>query len=242
MTGTTLTGGAYLSTTPVDPEWRVVGTSDLTGDGKPDLLWQHQVTGQVKITIMDGTTTIGEQLITLAPNTPWRIVGTGDFNRDGKADIVWQNASAGTMYIWFMGAPGGVAAFQSGSYVTNQNGDVISLGPNSPWQIVGAADLNRDGYADFVWRDAATGFLAAWYLNNAVSVQGVDLSPNRVSDINWEIHAVGDYNGDGHPDLIWQDVATGSLFAWLLEDVTLLEERLLEPSQVRLIWRIVGAR
>jgi len=242
MNGLSLTGGAYLSPDSTDPEWTVVGTSDLTGDGKPDLLWQHQQTGQVEIFAMDGAAKIGDQMIGMAPNTPWRIAGTGDFNNDGKADIIWQNVSAGTMYIWFMASANGVASFQNGSYVQDGNGQAISLGPDSPWRIVGTGDVNGDGKVDLIWQDTASGFLAAWYLSGATTLQGVDLSPNRVSDTTWRLRAVGDYNGDGYADLIWHNTATGDLYAWFLNGVARIGEEPLTPSRVNLAWTVVGPK
>jgi len=242
VNGTTLAGGAYLSAAVIDPNWLVVGTSDLTGDGKADLLWQHQLTGQVMISAMDGTTKLGDQMIAMAPNTPWHVVGTGDFNSDGKADIVWQNVSSGEMYIWFMTAANGQAQYQGGGYVQDGNGQPISIGPNSSWLIVGAADINSDGKSDIVWQNQADGSLAAWYMDGLIPMLGVDLSPVRVADIDWKVRAVGDYDGDGHPDLIWQDVSTGDLWAWFLVGPDMMSEGPLTPSRVRPVWRMVGAR
>ncbi len=242
MDGTTLTGGAYLSTTPIDPDWQIVGTSDLTGDGKPDLLWQNQVTGQVNIFRMDGTTKLGEQAIGLAPNTPWRIVGTGDFNRDGQADILWQDVPDGTMFIWFMTSSEGVASFWSGAYVQNGSAEPIMIGADSPWRIVGAADFSGDGWADILWRDTTTGILSIWHMNGAVFLESVDPSPNNLGDINWQVRAVGDFNADGHPDLIGQNVATGALHAWFLLGPNVIGQEPLTPSRADLSWRIAGPR
>ena len=242
MNGTVLTAGANLTAVPIDPAWQVVGTSDLTGDGKPDLLWQNQVTGQVNLYKMDGVTKIGEQAIVVAPNTPWRIVATGDFNRDGKADILWQDAAAGTIYIWFMTSTAGVASFASGAYVQNASAEAISVGANTTARIVGAPDLNADGWADLLWRDSVTGILTVWTMNGAVFLQSVDPIPNHTLDINWQVRAVGDFNADGHPDLIWQNVATGDLYAWFLVGTNAVSYGPLTPAQVSLTWRLVGPR
>ena len=240
MNGVGLAGGGFTSQSPLPAGWLIAGTNDFTGDGHADLLVQNQSTGAAAIHVMNGLTEIGEQAIPIAANTPWRIVATGDFNTDGQADIVWENFSSGQLFVWFMGSPGGTAAFIGGGYVRDLNQIPIHLGPTS-WRVVGTGDVNGDGHADLLWQDLATGSLAAWYLNGLTSVQGVDLSPARVSG-SWQIRAVGDFNGDRHPDLIWQNPATGELYAWFLTGATLSSGGVLMPPRVGLVWQIVGAR
>ncbi len=75
--------------------------SDFNGDGKPDILWQHAVTGQRYLWFMNGATTIGDaDLGVVAPD--WHIAVADDFNGDGKPDILWQHAVTGQRYLWFM--------------------------------------------------------------------------------------------------------------------------------------------
>jgi hypothetical protein len=45
MDGTSLVGGGYLPAVP-DIGWRIVGVGDFNGDGKPDILWRHETSGQ----------------------------------------------------------------------------------------------------------------------------------------------------------------------------------------------------
>src|SRR5690606_31023143 len=102
MDDTTFTGGSYFTPDHVDPSWVLVGTSDFSGDGRTDLLFQHQDHGAVVLMVLDGLTRLGEQTIPIAPNTPWRIAATADFNSDGHADILWQHEALGQLYVWFM--------------------------------------------------------------------------------------------------------------------------------------------
>jgi hypothetical protein len=53
MSGTNSIGAAALATEPIS--WKIVGSGDFNGDGKPDILWQNSVTGQRVIWLMDGT-------------------------------------------------------------------------------------------------------------------------------------------------------------------------------------------
>jgi alpha-tubulin suppressor-like RCC1 family protein len=56
MDGTKLKTGGMGNLTPseVSPVWKIVGTPDLDGDGKPDLLWHNQSTGQLVYWLLDG--------------------------------------------------------------------------------------------------------------------------------------------------------------------------------------------
>ncbi len=48
---------AFASTDPNDQvNWRVVGSGDYNGDGKPDLLFKHELTGVLKAWLMNGAT------------------------------------------------------------------------------------------------------------------------------------------------------------------------------------------
>jgi hypothetical protein len=38
--------------------------------------------------------------------------------------------------------------------------------------------------------------------------------------VAWHIAGTGDYNGDGQPDLIWENTATGDRYVWLMNGAT----------------------
>ena len=76
MDGTNLVRGVLLNpATPDEAGWRVATTLDLNGDGKTDLLFQHE-DGTAAVWLMDGINLLSGQL--LNPPTPgsgWRIAG-----------------------------------------------------------------------------------------------------------------------------------------------------------------------
>jgi hypothetical protein len=78
---------------------------------------------------------------------------------------------------------------------------------------------------------------------NAVS--STFLSPEfagQLPDLNWEIRAVGDLNGDQQPDLIWQNKVNGQLGVWYFSRGRCIGTRLIwGPSEPDLDWKIVGA-
>ena len=56
MNGVTLQSSGYLyNGHAVDTNWKIVGTGDLNADGKTDLVWQNQSTGQLYYWLMNGT-------------------------------------------------------------------------------------------------------------------------------------------------------------------------------------------
>jgi len=76
MNGTNLVQGVLLNPSAAGQEgWRVATTLDLNGDGKTDLLFQHD-DGTVAVWLMDGINLIsGEFLNPEDPGTGWRIAG-----------------------------------------------------------------------------------------------------------------------------------------------------------------------
>jgi len=78
-------------------------------------------------------------------------------------------------------------------------------------------------------------------MRGAALVEGSVISPDRVSDLNWKIRAVGDIDGDDMPDLLWQHRTDGRVAAWLMNGT----ERLYGVVIAQLTdtqWEIVGPR
>ena len=103
MDGPNMIDEGYPSPAQVDLRWKVVGTADMNGDGKMDLVWQSPSTGELVAWMMNGlaSTTI-TRLNPAATNANWRIRAVADFDLDGNADLVWQHVSSGSLYIWYM--------------------------------------------------------------------------------------------------------------------------------------------
>jgi len=211
--------------TPVDPRGR---KGDFADDGKADIVLQRD-DGVLSLWTMNGTTAVSTSFLNPAVVEPeWRIVATGDLNGDGKADLVWQHAG-GWLAVWYMNGATMVSCelLNSGQPVATD------------WKIVGAADFNGDGKADLVWQHT-DGWLAVWYMSGSTLVSGQLLNPVQVTDSDWKIVGVGDFNGDGKPDLVWQH-KDGWLSLWYMNGLAQFGAVYFTPIQVAdTDWRIRG--
>jgi hypothetical protein len=84
------------------------------------------------------------------------------------------------------------------------------------WSIVGVADFNGDSKPDLLWRDSSTGRTTIWYMDGPTWNGGyADVQPT-VSDPDWQIVAIRDFNTDGSPDLLWRNSSTYRTTVWYM--------------------------
>ena len=185
------------------PGWHVVAIADFNGDGYPDLVWQEDSTRKVTVhyyggaggAVFQGWNWLNE---TGVPG--WHVVGAADFNGDGHPDLIWQNDTTRTVVIHYYGGNGG-ATYQSWNWL-NKNGAI-------GWSVVAIADFNGDSVPDLVWQNDATGAATVHYYGGTggATLQGWNWL-NEAGIVGWHIQMAADFNGDGHPDLVWQSAAT----------------------------------
>jgi subtilisin len=177
----------------------------------------------------EGTLNVAGSTVTIAqrgrPTQP-------DVNSDGLADIMWQHLTGGWLATWYL----------DGWTVTSTYFLGINRVTDTNWRVVGSGDLNGDGHTDLVWQHRTEGWLAVWYLSGTDVVSTLFLSINRVPDLNWEIRGVGDVDGDGKADLIWQHRTGGWVAAWLMDGQQVVATRYLSIPQVAdTDWQVAGA-
>jgi hypothetical protein len=178
---------------------------------------------------MDGTTLIGSAMLE-DDFTTWRVAASGDLNGDGKTDIIWHHPSTGGLYAWMMD---GITIADQGPLAPD------TLDPS--WHLAGTGDINGDGRADLIWQNLASGALAYWHMDSYRVTEAGSLTP-AVTSLPWQLKAVADFDRNGTPDLIWQNIASGQLYIWFMSGSTMVGDRFLTPSSVNPAWQVVGGR
>ncbi len=182
---------------------------DFNNDLHNDILWQNQQSGQALVWDMNDTQVVsyGAPFTTVA-DTNWKIVAIADMNGDGHPDLLWQNQRTGQVLRWLMGGT-------NGTTVSDYGAPFITVSDLN-WKIVSMTDFDNDGQPDILWQNQATGDVLVWYMMDDHTVKTYGAPFVRVSDTNWKIVGTGDFNVDGHPDIVWQNQRTGQVLRWLM--------------------------
>jgi hypothetical protein len=211
MNGNSVSQSAGLGTVPGN--WSIVGQHDFDGDGNADLLWRD-TNGTIAMWLMNGTAVSQATVIANVPSS-LTLAGAADLNNDGKGDLLWFDPSSGTVSVWFM----------NGTSVSGTA--VFGSAPPSTWSIVG------DTNGSIFWRDTS-GDIAVWGVQN-----GQVVSANGLGTVtsNFTVQGLGDFNGDGFPDILWRDTNTGVISIWFTNGETVTSAGVVSPLPST--WNIV---
>jgi hypothetical protein len=185
--------------------WQFLAAGDIDGDGKGDCLFRNSDSGEVLGWIMNGLAMISSATIGNANSNTF--LGIGDLDGDGKDDLLWRT-NANRVVGWKMDG----LTVASNAEISN----TTFVGTN--WGVAGMPDLDGDGRADVLWRNANNGNVAAWFMNGLSRVGGGTVTTS-VSN-NWAIIGTSDLNGDGNDDLLWRNVNSGDVYGWLMNGLT----------------------
>ena len=198
INGTSISQAALVASVPTS--WSIVGQRDFNADGNADILWRDS-SGNVGIWLMNGT---GIQSASVLGNVPsnWSVAGIIGFNTGGYNNILWRD-TAGDLGIWYMNGTTIVQTGTIGNVPTN-------------WVIAGS-----DAHGNIFWRDSTTGDVQMWVLNGSQVAKQVDLG---IVPLTWTIAGIGDFDGNGSTDLLWQDNA-GNVGIWLMNGTSIISSK-----------------
>lgn len=157
------------------------------------------------------------------------IVQTYGSLRDGRPSIFWQNQTTGQLLTWHM----------NGANVVDTRAVNLSVA-DTHWKIVGTGDLNGDGHPDLLWRHDQQGWLTYWFLQNDTVIGTGYLSINQLADFTWQVKGLGDVDGDGFDDIVWEH-NDGKVLVWRMRGATVVAPEWFSiPSVNSTSWQVVG--
>jgi hypothetical protein len=108
--------------------------------------------------------------------------------------------AAGTKYYW--------------NVVAKSSGGVSSPSATFSFTTTVAPDITH-----LLFRNSASGDVAAWLLNGLAAPQGAMIYPGL--PLAWRIDGIGDLDGDFKADLVFRNTQTGDVAAWLMNGSTI---------------------
>ena len=236
MNGVDLVSGTFTNPAVLaDPRWKIVGTNDFNGDGQMDLLWRHGASGENVLWFLNGVDLVSGTFTNPSGlvDVRWQMVGTGDFNLDARPDILWRHDFSGENVVWFM----------FGNLLTSGTFTTPAALEDVRWKMAGVADFDLDGKQDILWHHTNSGEAVLWYMNGTVLRSGTFTDPPGLPDTSWRMVAVGDYNADQKPDIVWRNQVSGQNVVWFMDNATLISGTFTNPSTLAdTRWKLVGPR
>jgi hypothetical protein len=76
--------------------------TDITGDGKSDVLMRHGSSGAWYLSPLDGRTVLGGEAggVAMVNSTVWQPQQVEDFTGDGKADVLLRNTFTNAWFLY----------------------------------------------------------------------------------------------------------------------------------------------
>jgi VCBS repeat protein len=160
-----------------------------------------------------------------------------------KATILWANASDGMTQLWTLNR--GRLAWRVN--IVDEDDRPVPIG--YPWHVIGIGDFNRDGHADILWANASDGSMQIWFMDAGKRVGRATVVDEQDQPVPigypWHVIGIGDFNRDGHADILWANASDGSMQIWFMDAgkrvgrATVVDEQD-QPVPIGYPWHVVG--
>ena len=105
-----------------------------------------------------------------------------------------------------------VAAFGSSAAATPVTAPA-SPTPIQPIKAAHGVDFDGDGRSDILWYNSSTHNLQVW--ESGIGLSGSKaVSLGSVGSSNWSVAGVGDFDGDGRSDVLWENTSSHDVQIW----------------------------
>jgi hypothetical protein len=189
---------------------------------------QYSATHQVDFLAFSGTNLSASFLL----STPlWNVVGSGDFNHDGRLDLVTQGP-AGQLDLVYLSY--GTVSLTSRPYLGSFSIAASGMANGNYWPVHGTGNFGTvpgiTGPA-LVSQDPSSGMIDLLWLQANGGLAASELLLGNY----WEVCGAGDFNGDGHTEIITQSTG-GQIDLLSFTGVQLTGSELLDGSY----WPVVA--
>ena len=197
--GTEVKGATQLAESR-GKDWVLIGVLESDRAGVRRLVYSNKSTKALEVSYYRGSTFLGSASLP-ALHSGWTGRAVADIDGNGNLDVIAANKSTGEIAVYFFGGFNGTTLLRN---------ETIAALSAPGWNVIGAADLNGDGYGDLVLQEASTREVMFVYLteSNGLTVTGTQVLNGR-DFRGWSAAGMQDMNGDSHPDLILTNDATG---------------------------------
>lgn len=216
--------GASASATASDAGASTAATA-FAGDAEDLILWHNTIAEETLLWAMEDFTPANTYTSAFDLSPDWRPAGIADLNGDDTPNLLWRNQTTGELII---------------TGITNDSPrSTLTTKPGLNWVMEATGDFNNDGIDDLLWHNAANGDVGLWLMNDQGQAGSYSLLPN-VSGDTWSIGGAGDFNQDGHVDILWKDANTDDLYVWVMENGQFTHQVLTIDAVVDESWTLKG--
>lgn len=141
-----------------DPNWRLVASTDVNGDGHSDLIWQHHFTRALKFWLMQRWIKQSELVPAVQPSSEQTLVAARSFDKDGRTfELLFQNDFSDRVDAWSMLKTSPMRRLSQWQLVT----PILS-----GWKVRAVEDYDGDGQRDLLVQRDSDGNVRFLLLND----------------------------------------------------------------------------